>query len=182
MGKKYDKITSRIERFIAEQKIFFVGTAMADGRVNVSPKGMDSFRVVSSNKVLWLNLTGSGNETATHIQFNDRMTVMFCAFDGPPMILRLYGHAKAWHEGDPEFERYVSEFPKIAGTRQIFEMNVDLVQTSCGMAVPFMDFKSERTELADWAEDKGVAGIHQYQKDKNLVSLDGKPTGMPVID
>ena len=178
MGKQLDQLTPELENFIKDQKIFFVGTAMKEGTVNVSPKGMDSFRIIDSNKIIWLNLTGSGNETATHLQESSRMTVMFCAFEGRPMILRLYGHAKAFHKRDTHFHEYLSHFPDLAGTRQIFEMEIDLVQTSCGMAVPYMDFKEERTQLLDWAEKKGKEGLADYQKEKNTISLDGHETGI----
>ncbi len=178
MGKKLTALTPELIEFIKEQKIFFVGTAMKEGTVNISPKGMDSFRVLGPNKIIWLNVTGSGNETATHIRESNRMTIMFCAFEGKPMILRLYGQATAYHVADQKFKEHVSQFPPIAGSRQIFEMDVDLVQTSCGMAVPYMDFKEERTQLNDWAEKQGEEGLIKYRKEKNMISLDGHPTGL----
>lgn len=180
MGKRLDKISSRLISFIEGQKIFFTGTAMEDGRVNVSPKGMDSLRVLDPNRVMWLNLTGSGNETAAHLLQKNRLTVMFCAFEGPPMILRLYGSAKIYHVGDPEFEEHIGKFPDIAGSRQLIDMQVDLVQTSCGFGVPLMDFQGERGVLDKWAEEKGEEGVRQYWKEKNTISLDGHPTGIKV--
>jgi Pyridoxamine 5'-phosphate oxidase len=176
MGKRLTAITPALEQFISKQAIFFVGTAASEGNVNVSPKGMDSFRVLDTNRIVWLNVTGSGNETAAHLLENQRMTIMFCAFEGSPLILRLYGTAKTYHERDAEFAMLKALFPPLAGARQIFDMKVDLVQTSCGMAVPLMDFKSERTALNDWAEHKGDEGIKEYWAEKNRVSLDGKPT------
>ena len=176
MGKKLESLTPALEKFIENQKIFFVGTAMKEGRVNVSPKGMDSLRVLDPNKVVWLNLTGSGNETATHLLESDRMTIMFCAFEGAPMILRLYGKAKVYHERDSAFQDYIKLFPTYAGARQIIVLNFDLVQTSCGYAVPFMDFVEEREELVQWSEKKGDEGIKDYWKEKNMVSLDGHET------
>lgn len=176
MGKKYKEITASIEKFIDQQKMFFVGTAAQEGRVNISPKGMDSFRVLNKNRIIWLNVTGSGNETAAHLLMNDRMTIMFCAFEGKPNILRLYGNAKIFHERDKEFHEYLPKFPSLHGARQIIEMDVDLVQTSCGMAVPFYDFKEERTHLNDWAEIKGKESIREYQLEKNSVSIDGFET------
>lgn len=176
MGKKIDSLTPELTEFIKEQKIFFVGTAMKEGRVNISPKGMDSFRVLGPNKIVWLNLTGSGNETATHLLESNRMTIMFCAFEGKPLILRLYGNAKVYHDRDKEFHQYIGLFPKIAGARQIIEMDFDLVQTSCGFAVPFMDFKEERTLLQTWAEKQGEEKIKEYWKEKNTVSIDGYET------
>lgn len=176
MGKRLDHITSELKEFVKKQKIFFVGTAAEDGRVNVSPKGIDSFRVLGDNKIIWLNLTGSGNETAAHLLKNDRMTILFCAFEGKPIILRLYGNSKIYHSRDKEFDKYLSLFPKTAGSRQIIEMDVDLVQTSCGFAVPFMDFKEERTNLITWAEKQGNNKIEKYWSEKNTQSIDGFET------
>jgi len=176
MAKKLDYITPELAEFIGQQHIFFVGTAMEEGRINVSPKGMDSLRVTGPNKVVWLNLTGSGNETATHVAHAPRMTIMFCAFEGKPLILRLYGTAKVVHAHDDKFESLRKLFPESPGSRQVFEMDVDLVQTSCGFAVPEMAFRNDRMILKDWAEKKGTAGIRQYWKEKNAVSLDGQQT------
>jgi hypothetical protein len=176
MGKKLDFISTELQEFIANQKIFFVGTAACEGRVNVSPKGTDSFRVIGKNKIVWLNLTGSGNETAAHLLKNSRMTIMFCAFEGKPMILRLYGKARVFHQRDRGFQQYAHLFPENVGARQIIEMEVDLVQTSCGFAVPFMDFKEERTTLNDWADKQGEDKIKEYWKNKNTVSIDGFET------
>ena len=177
MGKQLPSITPKLQTFIENQKVFFVGTAMREGRVNVSPKGMDSLRVMDANRVIWLNLTGSGNETAAHLLESDRMTIMFCAFEGKPMILRLYGSAKVYHPRDEEYQQYIDLFPTMLGSRQIIDLAVDLVQTSCGFAVPFMDFREERTQLTTWAEHKGEAGIKKYWQEKNSHSLDGHDTG-----
>lgn len=178
MGKKLESLTSDIKTFIEKQKIFFVGTAMDSGSVNVSPKGMDTFRILSDNRVMWLNLTGSGNETATHLKNSNRITIMFCAFEGKPLILRLYGTAKVYHQRDSEWEENISLFPKMIGSRQLIDINIDLVQTSCGFSIPFMDYKEERTILKDWAKVKGEEGIKNYWKEKNTVSLDGHETGI----
>ena len=175
--KLYDHITKRIEKFIAAQKIFFVATAADHGRINLSPKGMDSFRVIDKNKVLWLNLTGSGNETAAHLLKNDRMTIMFCSFEGKPLILRLYGNARIFHEKDQVYQTHIDMFPRMAGSRQIIEMDVDLAQTSCGFAVPLMDFREERTHLNAWAEKQGEERLEEYRKKKNARSIDGFDTG-----
>lgn len=180
MGKKYKEISPKLQEFIADQKIFFTGTAMEDGRVNVSPKGMDSLRVLGPDRVMWLNLTGSGNETAAHLKFKNRITLMFCAFEGRPMILRVYGKARVYHPGDPEFDSHVGLFPEIAGKRQLVDVQVELVQTSCGFGVPFMEFKGERELLHEWAEEKGEEGIQQYWRDKNTETIDGVPTGIPL--
>jgi len=176
MGKQFNELSEKHIQFIDEQKLFFVGTATADSRVNVSPKGMDSLRVLSSKRVAWLNVTGSGNETSAHIQQNPRMTIMFCAFDGPPLILRLYGAAKVIHKDDPEWDTLFPLFNPLPGARQIFDLSVDLVQTSCGMAVPYYSYVGERELLSDWAVKKGDEGLKQYWEAKNQVSIDGIPT------
>ncbi|MEQ9099675.1 MAG: pyridoxamine 5'-phosphate oxidase family protein [Imperialibacter sp.] len=178
MGKRLDAITPELKAFIEDQKIFFVGTAAEEGRVNISPKGTDAFRVLEGNRIIWLNLTGSGNETAAHLIKNDRMTVMFCAFEGKPLILRLYGTAKIYHKRDSEFRVYIGHFPENTGSRQVIEMHVDLVQTSCGFAVPYMDFKEERTTLNDWSAKQGTEGIEDYWKNRNTASIDGFETGI----
>ncbi len=176
MGKQYEQISSVHQTFIEAQNLFFVGTASCDGRVNISPKGMDSLRVLSPNRVVWLSVTGSGNESAAHVAETNRMTLMFCAFEGRPMILRLYGQAEVVHPRDAAWSDLAGLFPDLPGTRQIFDLNVDLVQTSCGMSVPFFDYVSERDDLIRWAERKGEAKLVDYRREKNEVSLDGKPT------
>jgi|TARA_B110000238_G_C16127095_1_gene439703 hypothetical protein len=178
MARQYDSIPEKLQEFIKAQKIFFVATATNDSRVNLSPKGMDSFRILDKNRVVWLNLTGSGNETAAHLLEHNRITVMFCAFEGNPMILRVFGTAKAYHPRDKEYSELIDMFPKQTGTRQLIDINIEMVQTSCGMAVPYLDFKEERGQLESWADDKGEDGILEYWKDKNIASLDGKPTGI----
>ena len=156
--------------------MFFVGTADSDGRVNVSPKGMDSLKVMGDNRVVWLNMTGSGNETAAHLVENDRMTIMFCAFEGSPMILRLFGHAKVIHPRDDDWDGLFAMFRAIPGARQIMDMQVDLVQESCGMAVPLFDFNEQRDLLVQWADRKGGQGMQEDWESRNQVSIDGKPT------
>ena len=178
MGQRYTELGQDLIQFIWNQNIFFVATAPAEGRVNLSPKGMDSLRVIDPNTVAWLNVTGSGNETAAHLLENGRMTVMFCAFEGKPMILRLYGQAKAYHARDAEWGELAQRFEMIPGARQIFVLDIDLVQTSCGMAAPYFEYKGERHQLTDWAEKKGAEGISEYWEKKNQLSLDGKPTGI----
>ena len=178
MAKFYKKLTSRLETFIKNQKIFFVATAPEEGRINLSPKGMDSLRVINDNRILWLNVTGSGNETAAHLLENDRITLMFCSFEGAPNILRIYGKGRAIHPNDHDWNEVISLFPKIPGTRQIFDIAVESAQTSCGMSIPFYEYKGEREQLNDWAKDKGDTGIKEYWQDRNLTSIDGKPTGL----
>ncbi len=176
MGKQYPHISDELKAFIVDQHIFFVGTAASNGRVNVSPKGMDSLRVLDDKTVVWLNLTGSGNETAAHLLQNNRMTIMFCAFEGKPMILRLYGTANVFHPRDAEFEKHIELFPPNEGARQIIILQVELVQTSCGYAVPLLEYQEDRTILEDWAKRKKKEGIQEYWEEKNQKSIDGFET------
>jgi len=178
MGKKFQQMTESHQSFIRQQKLFFAATATANSRINLSPKGIDTLRVLSENHVLWLNLTGSSNETAAHLLEDERMTLMFCSFEGSPLILRLYGQAKTIHPWEPEWDSLISQFPPLPGARQIIDMQVDLVHSSCGMAVPLFDYAGERELLLEWAEKKGEQGILDYQLKKNSLSLDGKPTGI----
>jgi hypothetical protein len=176
MGKRQEQLSPKLTGFIKEQKIFFVGTARSEGTVNISPKGMDSFRVISPQKVVWLNLTGSGNETATHLLENNRMTIMFTAFEGSPMILRLYGKAKVYHPRNPKFDSFNKLFKPSVGARQIIEMDIDLVQSSCGYSVPLMTYTEDRDILTKWNDRKGEEGVKEYWKENNAISLDGFET------
>ena len=176
MGQRFSALNERHKTFIQEQKIYFVGTAAADGRVNVSPKGMDSFRVLDDNNIAWLNVSGSTNETSAHVQEQDRMTVMFCAFEGSPLVLRLFGHAQVFHPRDPQWHELYGLFPPNPGARQVFRMQVDLVQTSCGMAVPNYDYVADRELLNEWAEKKDADEFVAYWAEKNQTSIDGKPS------
>lgn len=178
MAKFFDQITPELQSFIEAQKIFFTGTAASEGRVNVSPKGTDSLRVLGPNRVVWLNLTGSGNETAAHLREVNRITLMFCAFEGKPLILRLYGTAKTIHPKDESWNELYALFPDDNGARQIYYIDVASVQTSCGFAVPFMDYREERDILTKWAENKGKEGVREYWEQKNVTSIDGLPTGI----
>ena len=178
MSEKFEKLTDQHIEFIKDQHLYFIGTAGAEGFVNVSPKGMDSFRVIDSSKVVWLNLTGSGNETAAHVLENGRMTVMFCSFDEQPVIMRLYGQAKAIHPRDESWCELAGLFPEYVGARQIFELQIEMVQTSCGYAVPYYEFKSDRTTLTKWSDNHGKAAIEEYWREKNTKSLNDKDTGI----
>lgn len=178
MAKFYDKISTRLQGFIEKQKIFFVATAPQEGRINLSPKGMDSFLVLNPTRVIWLNVTGSGNETAAHVLENKRMTLMFCAFEAAPNIVRIYGKAKAVHPSDASWEELADLLPAIPGARQIFDVAIESLQTSCGMSVPFYEYLGERDELNAWAASKGKEGIEAYWQEKNQQSIDGKPTGL----
>lgn len=176
MGQQFTALNDKHTAFIEKQKIFFVGTATAESKINISPKGMDSFNVIDANTVAWLNVTGSGNETAAHVQTHPRMTIMFCAYEGPPMILRLYGQAKAIHRNDAQWETLYLTFKPLPGARQIFVLTIDMVQTSCGMSVPFYEYQGEREQLNQWAEKKSQGGINEYWEKKNQTSLDGIET------
>ncbi len=179
MAKFLPALDDRLMAFINAQRIFFTGSAPHEGRVNVSPKGLDCFRVLSPSRVGYMDLTGSGNETAAHLLENGRLTFMFCAFDGPPLILRLYAegrsvqpHHAEWNELRPYFG------PPMPGERQLIIGEIESVQTSCGYGVPLYTFKEDRTQLHAWAERKGPEGIAQYREEKNRISIDGAPTSL----
>lgn len=176
MAKFYPQLNDKLVDFIGQQNMFFVATADSDGRVNVSPKGSDSLRVLGPNRVAWLNLTGSGNETAAHVLARNRMTLMFCSFEGRSKILRLYGQATIVHPGDTGWEELEASFPGYKGGRQIFDMQLQSLQTSCGFGVPLYQYVGQRKELKEWAERKGQSGIREYWDTRNAVSIDGKPT------
>jgi hypothetical protein len=178
MGKKYECLNGDHVEFVRNQKLFFVGTAASEGRVNISPKGMDTLRIIGERRVVWLSVTGSGNETAAHLLKNPRMTLMFCSFEEKPLILRIYGKAKVFHESDSEWNELYTLFDPLPGSRQIFDLEVELVQTSCGMAVPFYSYEGERDALKSWAIRKGREGIEKYWEEKNAESIDGFPTGI----
>jgi predicted pyridoxine 5'-phosphate oxidase superfamily flavin-nucleotide-binding protein len=179
VAKQYSEITDRLRAFIEAQQMFFVATAARDGRVNLSPKGLDSLRVLGPNRVVWLNGTGSGNETAAHLLDVPRMTIMMCSYVREPLILRLYGTARAVQPGDGEWPELAALFPPMKGARNIFVVDVDLVQTSCGYGVPLFEYSGQRDLMDAWATKKGPDGLHAYQQEHNLVSIDGFPTGLP---
>jgi hypothetical protein len=180
MGKFFDSIQDNHKAFIKKQKIFFVATAPLgpDGHINLSPKGMDSFRVLSPTRVAYMDVVGSGNETSAHVLENGRITFMFCAFDGPPNILRLYGNGYTVLPGMDEWAVLSPLFKLHLATRQIIVADIHKVQTSCGYSVPLYDYTGERDHADKWADSKGKDGLEQYKKDKNRVSLDGLPTAL----
>jgi Pyridoxamine 5'-phosphate oxidase len=178
MGKRYTALQPDQTAFIAEQHLFFVATAPVQGRVNLSPKGMDALRVISPTRILWLNLTGSGNETAAHLRHDPRITLMWCGFETRPLILRAYGTARAIHRDDADWPALAAQLPMQPGARQIMDVTIDLVQSSCGFAVPFMDFAGDRPVLRDWAIDKGDDGLREYWRSRNTETIDGAPTGI----
>lgn len=176
MAVKFDSINKAHIEFIEKQKMFFIGSAGAQGYINVSPKGMDTLKITDENTVVWLNYTGSGNETSAHVQENGRMTIMFNSFDKAPLILKLYGHAAVIHEKDSRWDEMVGHFESHVSIRQFFQMKVELVLTSCGYGVPEYEFKGERDMLKKWAEQKGREGIKAYWAEKNVETLDGEQT------
>lgn len=180
MPKFSDKISAEHQAFIEKQHMFFVSTAPLNGEehINLSPKGLDTFRVLSPNRVAYMDYTGSGNETSAHLLENGRITFMLCAFDGPPNIMRLYGKGHAVLPGDPEWHELSGLFNISINTRQIIVADIHKLQTSCGFGVPFYEFTGERDMLEKWAVKKGADGIKQYQLDNNLYSIDGLPTAL----
>jgi hypothetical protein len=180
MGKFHDSILTTHKAFIEKQKMFFVATAplAADTHINLSPKGMDSFRVLSPTRVAYMDIVGSGNETSAHILQNGRITFMFCAYDGPPNILRLYGKAYAVLPGDKEWTELSALFKLHLATRQIIVADINKVQTSCGYSVPYYEYTGERDHADKWAENKGVEGLEQYKQEKNRLSIDGLKTAL----
>jgi hypothetical protein len=183
MGSLYLEIDEGLRDFIAEQRIFFVASApsAADGHVNVSPKGLDSLRVLGPREVAYMDLTGSGIETVAHVRENGRLTLMFCAFQGRPRILRLQGHARVVEPADDDWDRLVAFFPPYASSRSIVVLNVERLADSCGYGVPLFEYAGERTQLVDWADRKGSAALAEYRSKKNQRSIDGLP-GLKTAD
>ena len=184
MAKFFDRIEPPLREFIERQHIFFTASAAANSRINLSPKGSDSFRVLGENAVAYLDQTGSGNEAAAHLRADGRLTIMFCAFDGPPMILRLYGRGRPLPRGCDEYEHILATAfndDEPPGARQIVVLDVESVQTSCGYSVPLYGYKAERSTLKNWASRKGRDGIKEYWREKNVTSIDGLPTGMREV-
>jgi len=173
------KLNGTLRAFIEAQPMFFVATAAAEGRVNVSPKGMDSLKIIDDQHIRWLSVSGSGNETAGHILKNNRMTMMWCAFEGEARILRVFGHAIATHPGEPAWAEAADAFPNYAGARQIYDVAVEAVRLSCGTGVPEMDVKRQRgpEELLPFFDDMGPDGVKDYWARKNAETIDGFPTG-----
>ncbi|MED4286964.1 pyridoxamine 5'-phosphate oxidase family protein [Priestia megaterium] len=175
MGKIYSSILPNYEEFIRKQRIFFVGSAplSADGHVNVSPKGHDVLRIFSPTEVAYLDLTGSGNETSAHLKENGRITFMFLAFEGPPLILRLYGRGKVVLPDTSEWDDMAKHFDILPGARQIIYTKIETVKTSCGFSVPFYSYTGERDTLQQWATNKSEQDLEEYRKKKNSISMDG---------
>lgn len=175
MGKVYEQLDDRLSEFIRRQQVFFVGTApdARDGHLNVSPKGLDTFRILGPDSVAYLDLTGSGIETVAHLRENGRITLMFCALEGRPLIVRLYGRGRVVEPGDPEWDGLIAEFPDYPGARSVIVVAVERVADSCGFAVPLYEYKGERSQLIDYALNKGPEGLEEYKTLKNRASIDG---------
>lgn len=176
MGKRFEELTQSHQEFIAKQKMFFVATAANEGRVNLSPKGMDSLKVLSEKRIVWLNITGSGNETAAHIQDNPRMTVMWNSYDAQPLILRAYGNATVYHQKDPQWQELIGHFQELPLPRQIFDLEIDLVQASCGFGVPQYEYVADRSTMHDWAKSKTPEALKAYWEKHNALTIDNTPT------
>ena len=180
MGKAFDTITAELRTFIEKQRMFFVATApmSGEGRINLSPKGLDCFRVLDEKRVAYLDLTGSGNETSAHVEENGRITFMFCAFEGKPLILRIHGRGRTVLPGSTQWMELAGAFPSYPGVRQIILADVERASTSCGFGVPRYAFLEERNELTRRYEKKGPAAIQRYQREHNRASIDGLPTAL----
>lgn len=176
MAKFYSSLTPELIKFIEEQKIFFTATAPTEGRINLSPKGIDTFRCLDEQTVGYLDLTGSGNETSAHLEENRRMTIMFCSFSEKPLILRLYGQGKVVRPRDEQWSELYHQFPTYEGERQIIILTLTSTQTSCGFGVPIYEYQETRDTLIEWAKKKGETGIYDYWQQKNQESIDGLPT------
>ncbi len=181
MGHVFDELDEPLTEFIRRQHVFFVATGPldADGLLNLSPKGLDTFAVLDGHRVAYLDLTGSGVETIAHLRENGRIVIMFCTFEGPARILRLHGRGRAVMPGDPRFDELVGLFPERPGIRSVIEVDLTRIADSCGYAVPRMDYRGERTQLDAWARAKGPEGLEAYRAEKNATSLDDLP-GLPL--
>ena len=185
MAKQYDSLDGKTRDFLLRQHIFFTASATDTSRVNISPREIGALRILDDNTVVYLDRTGSGNETAAHMLADGRMTIMTCSFEGPPLILRLYGSGTAIPWGTDVFntiiaEHYDGHCP--LGARQLMQLKFDLVQTSCGYGVPLFSYEGERQAIENWHDAKGPQGVVDYWKKENLHSMDGLPTGIKLPD
>jgi len=182
VGKLYDEITPELADWLGQQRMFFVATAplAADGLLNCSPKGMDTFRILAPREVAYLDLTGSGIETIAHLRENGRIVFTFCAFAGPPRIVRLHGTGRVITKGVPDYERLRALFPDYPGARAVVPARLTRIGDSCGYAVPRYDYAGERDALIRWAESRGPDGLTRYRREKNVRSLDDLPGLEPV--
>lgn len=176
MAKFYAALSNELMDFIRAQRLFFTASAAAEGRINLSPKGLQSFCILSPTQVAYLDLTGSGIETAAHLLADGRLTLMFCSLEDAPLILRLYGRGSLRRPEDADWDSVYRLFPPLPGARQIVILDIDSVQTSCGFGVPRYTYCGERDELVNWAVKKGADGLRQYRAEKNRLSIDGLPS------
>jgi hypothetical protein len=176
MAKFYPELNDELCEFIEGQKMFFTATAPIEGRINLSPKGIDTFRCLDMQRVAYLDLTGSGNETSAHLHQNRRITLMFCSFTDRPLILRLYGKGEVIAPDTEQWNLSIDRFPDVPGKRQLIVVNIESVQTSCGFGVPIYELQQERSTLTDWANKKGADGVREYQLERNHTSIDGLAT------
>jgi hypothetical protein len=180
MARQFPCIGPEHRAFILSQHIFFTASAAPGARVNLSPREIGALRVLGENAVAYLDQTGSGNETAAHLRADGRLTIMLCAFQGPPLILRLYGQGRALPRGGAGYAALLEEAfggQEPLGARQIVRLEVDLVQTSCGFGVPLFGHQGDRPNLERWARAKGEEGLVTYRREKNARSIDGLPAG-----
>jgi hypothetical protein len=181
MAKVLPSIDATIRDFIGRQRIFFTASAAAGAHINLSPRGADAFAVLDDMTVCYLDRTGSGNETAAHMKADGRLTLMFCAFEGPPNILRLYGRGEILRRGGEAYREILEQAfsgREPMGARQIVRLHIDRVQTSCGYGVPLFEYRAERPSMDNWARSKGEEGLEAYRRETNVVSIDGLPTGL----
>jgi hypothetical protein len=178
MAKFYSALTAELMAFIRKQKVFFVATAAPGARINLSPKGLDSLRVLDEHTLAYLDLTGSSAETAAHLRVDPRMTMMFCSFAADALLLRVYGQGEGVLPRDPRWTALRALFPEHPGVRQIVILEVESAQTSCGAGVPLLGYAGERGTLSEWARKKGEDGMAEYRREKNARSIDGLATGL----
>lgn len=176
MANFFDELNEDMKKFINSQKMFFVATAPKEGKINLSPKGLESLKIVSNNKILWLNYFGSGNETAAHLLEDNRMTLMFCAYEGEPLIIRVYAKVNVIQEKDEQWNSYIKEFSQTNGARQVFELEIESVNSSCGWGVPLYEYKGQREKLTTYYDNSTKEEHLNYMKKNNQVSFDGKET------
>ncbi len=176
MAKFYTELNAALREFISAQRIFFHATAPNKGRINLSPKGLDTFRILSDQRVAYLDLTGSECETAAHLKENGRLTLMLCSFAEQPLILRLYGRGSVVHQRDSQWDELRPKFPSLPGERQIIVLDIESVMTTCGFAVPLFEFKGDRQQLAQFTCKMGDERMDEYRRQKNQTSIDGLPT------
>ncbi len=177
MGKSYPALDDRLIEFITQQHVFFVGTAPlhGEGLLNLSPKGLNTLAVVDPHTIAYLDLTGSGIETVSHLRENGRIVLMFCAFEGPPKIVRLHGRGEVLEPAAQGFHALAARFPSYPGPRSIIRVAIQRISDSCGYGVPLLRYEGDRDQLPRWAERKGTDGLVAYRREKNLVSIEGLP-------